>query len=545
MHIAPTFFLPLRRRDGPALRRGLAALLIALSGMSALAVPAAEVSNWLDASGRPNAQARLALALLADAPSHGLVAEDYQTAALAQWLEQAGHGPLPDTAGQARLALALSQAMQRYLSDLHQGRLDPRRVHHDFEPPARNGFDAETLLESALQTRRLSEAVQAAAPQLPLYGQLRQALAQLRATPDAAAWDAPLPPLPRAPKARAGTPAKLEPGVAWTGLPLLARRLRALGDLPAEMSAGEVLDDPLRQALQRFQQRHGLEADGVLGRATLAALEQTPALLARQIELNLERLRWTPLTQAQRMVVINIPEFVLRAYEVSDGRIAVKQTMKVIVGKAMDTQTPVFDEQMRFIEFSPFWNVPPSIARKETVPRLRRDPGYLAREDMEFVLADGRIGTEVTPAVLADVLAGRARIRQRPGPKNALGEIKFVFPNSEHIYLHHTPSVGLFGRERRDFSHGCIRVEAPVELALFVLQDMPQWNERRVREAMAAGQLQTLKLATPVPVLIAYGTTLVKQGQLYVYPDIYGYDRVLDQALRQRKPAALITARIE
>lgn len=559
MHIAPTFLFPPRRRCGAAaLRRGLGALLpalmsalmLALSCLSSqaagpLAVPTPELSHWFDTTGRPNAQARLALALLADAPSHGLVAEDYQTPALAQLIEQADREPLPDGARQSRLAQALTAALQRYLRDLHQGRLDPRQVHHDFEPPARNGFDADALLASALQTRRLSEAVQAAAPQLPLYGQLRQALAQLRATRDTAAWDAPLPPLPRPATARAGAPPKLEPGQAWAGLPLLTRRLQALGDLSPELPPPALLDGPLLQALQGFQQRHGLAPDGVIGRDTLNALAQTPAQRARQIELNLERLRWTPLTQAQRMVVINIPEFVLRAYEVSDGHIAVKQTMKVIVGKAMDTQTPLFDEPMRFIEFSPFWNVPPSIARKETVPRLRRDPGYLAREDMEFVLADGRIGTEVTPAVLADVLAGRARIRQRPGPKNALGEIKFVFPNSEHIYLHHTPSVSLFGRERRDFSHGCIRVEAPVALAMFVLQDMPQWSEPRVREAMAAGQLQTIRLATPVPVLIAYGTTLVKQGRLYVYPDIYGHDRALDQALRQRKPPTLIPARIE
>ncbi len=544
MHIALSFFPPRASGRIALLRHSLCALLLALGCISALATPASESSPWFDASGRPNAQARLALALLADAPSHGLVAEDYQTPALAQLMQQAEREPLPDGARQSRLAQALTAALQRYLRDLHQGRLDPRQVHHDFEPPARNGFDAEALLASALQTRRLAEAVQAAAPQLPLYGQLRQALAQLRAAPDAA-WDAPLPPLPRPAKARAGAPSKLEPGQAWAGLPLLTRRLQALGDLPADVAPPALLDGPLLQALQSFQQRHGLAPDGVIGRDTLTALAPTPAARARQIELNLERLRWTPLTQSRRMVVINIPEFVLRAYEVSNGRIEVKQTMKVIVGKAMDTQTPLFDEAMRFIEFSPFWNVPPSIARKETVPRLRRDPGYLEREQMEFVLADGRISTEVTPAVLADVQAGRARIRQRPGPKNALGEIKFVFPNSEHIFLHHTPSVGLFGRERRDFSHGCIRVEAPVELALFVLQDMPQWSEPRVREAMGAGQLQTIKLATPVPVLIAYGTTLVKQGRLYVYPDIYGHDRVLDQALRQRKPPALIPARIE
>ncbi|MBW8313355.1 MAG: L,D-transpeptidase family protein, partial [Hydrogenophaga sp.] len=317
-------------------------------------------------------------------------------------------------------------------------------------------------------------------------------------------------------------------------LALLAERLRLLGDLTADEPLPAVYEGVWVEAVQRFQERHGLEADGVVGKDTWAALQVTPGERAQQIALNLERLRWTPLTEAQRMIVVNIPEFVLRAYEVREGRIVVHQTMKIIVGKAMDTRTPVFEEEMRSIEFSPYWNVPPSIARSETVPKLQRDPGYLAREDMEFVLPDGLVSTEVTPDVLAEVLAGRARIRQRPGPKNALGAIKFSFPNRDHIFLHHTPAAQLFGKGRRDFSHGCVRVEQPVELALFVLQDMPQWTGQRVREAMAAGQLQAVRLATPVPVLITYGTALVKQGRLHFYPDIYGHDRELAEALRQR-----------
>ncbi|MBE0588722.1 MAG: L,D-transpeptidase family protein, partial [Hydrogenophaga sp.] len=329
-------------------------------------------------------------------------------------------------------------------------------------------------------------------------------------------------------------PGKLEPGQTWAGLALLVERLRLLGDLTVDEPLPVVYEGVWVEAVQRFQERHGLAVDGVVGKDTWAALQVTPGERAQQIALNLERLRWTPLTEAPRMIVVNIPEFVLRAYEVREGRIAVHQTMKIIVGKAMDTRTPVFEEEMRSIEFSPYWNVPPSIAHSETVPKLLRDPGYLAREDMEFVRPDGLVSTEVTPDVLAEVLAGRARIRQRPGPKNALGAVKFSFPNRDHIYLHHTPAAQLFGKGRRDFSHGCVRVEQPVELALFVLQDMPQWTEQRVREAMAAGQLQAVRLATPVPVLITYGTALVKQGRLHFYPDIYGHDRELAEALRRR-----------
>ena len=282
-----------------------------------------------------------------------------------------------------------------------------------------------------------------------------------------------------------------------------------------------------------------MPADGVLGRASYTQLDVTPAARVHQIELTLERARWTPLLQAKRMIVINIPEFVLRAYEVSEQGVDVREEMKVIVGKALDTRTPLFDEAMRYIEFSPYWNVPPSIAKAELVPKLRVKPGEWAREGYEFVLADGSVQTALDRAGLDAVMAGGARIRQRPGERNALGDIKFVFPNSDNIYLHHTPSVGLFERERRDFSHGCIRVEHPLALAKFVLKDMPDWTEARISEAMTAGKSATLRLDEPIPVLIAYGTALVKRGRIHFFDDIYGHDRLLDEALKHRAvPAA-------
>jgi murein L,D-transpeptidase YcbB/YkuD len=192
---------------------------------------------------------------------------------------------------------------------------------------------------------------------------------------------------------------------------------------------------------------------------------------------------------------------------------------------------------MRFIEFSPYWNIPPSIARQETVPHLRADPGYLARQDMEFVTAGGQVVTTMAPEHLDAVLSGKWRIRQRPGPKNALGDIKFVFPNNDNIYLHHTPAPGLFERDRRDFSHGCIRVQEPVALAKFVLQDAPDWPEERILTAMTSGQSSTLRLAQPVTVLIAYSTVVAKAGRLFFYPDLYGHDRLLAKALRQHAAA--------
>jgi murein L,D-transpeptidase YcbB/YkuD len=319
----------------------------------------------------------------------------------------------------------------------------------------------------------------------------------------------------------------------------VAERLAALGDLAdaAPHAAPERLDGALVDALRSFQQRHGLEADGVLGRATVAALDVPPARRVRQLELALERLRWTPLLRAPRMIVVNIPEFVLRAYEVEpDGRVQVRLESRVIVGKALDTRTPLLEEDLRHIEFQPFWNVPPSIARKELVPRLRREPGYWSREGFEFVGAVGAADPVLSAEKLQAVLDGRLRIRQRPGPRNALGDIKFVFPNRESIYLHHTPSVGLFARARRDFSHGCIRVEQPAALAAFALQGVAGWDEARVQRAMGDEELpSTVHLAQHIPVLIAYGTALVKQGRAFFYEDLYGHDHALDAALRRAR----------
>jgi len=505
-------------------RRDWLALLAGLAGTAA-AGPADDAAPWFDGR-QPRAVAHEAVALLVDAARDGLDPRDYGAASL-----QAALAVPPVDA--AALGRALTLAMERYLGDLHEGRIDPRSIHHDFTVTRGRGFDPAARLQSALQAGRLADAVREAAPSLPLYARLREALALVRALAGHEAWNAPLPLPPGG---------RLDPGQPYDGLERLAERLAALGDLPPGTPLPPVYEGALVDALRAFQRRHGLTDDGILGRATRAQLEVAPSARARQIELTMERLRWTPLMQAPRMIVVNIPEFMLRAYEVQGGRIAVQQEMRVIVGKALDTRTPLFDEVMRAIEFSPYWNVPASIARKELLPRLRRDPGHFDRQGFEFVAGDGRVETVLTPARLDALRDGRLRLRQRPGPANALGDIKFVFPNRDAIYLHHTPSTGLFARDRRDFSHGCIRVERPVDLARFVLAGQPEWTEERIRAAMAARESSTLRLSEPLPVLIAYGTTLVRDGRIHFFDDLYGHDRALDAALRERaSPPSLPT----
>ncbi len=495
------------------------------------ATGASERQAWFDGT-RPTASARQAVEILAASAGHGLEPQDYDADSLFRSVQRATQEPL-DAATIAHLEQALTAAMERYLADVHGGRISAQQLPYGRTAPKRNPFDPSTYLQEALARGRLREAAGEVAPRLSQYEQLRTELARYHALTGDPAWKAPLPALPAGTR---GSPPKLEPGQAYAGLRPLRERLIALGDLAPDAALAATYDGALVDAVISFQRRHGLTPDGIIGRATLMQLNVPPAARTRQIVLSLERLRWTPLLQGPRMIVINVPEFVLRAYEVRGDRILVRATMKIIVGKSMDTRTPLFEEQMRYIEFQPYWNVPPSIARGEVVPRLRRDPAYFDREGFEFVAAQGRVVETLTPAMLDAVLAGNARIRQRPGPRNALGDIKFVFPNRENIYLHHTPSVQLFERDRRDFSHGCIRIEQPVALAAFALQGLPDWTEARIRQAMTGTSPSTVRLADPIPVVIAYATAIVKDGRIHFFDDIYGHDRALDAALRQPRP---------
>ena len=509
-------------------------LAIGMASVSGFSL-ASDTPLWFDAE-RPTPVARQAAELLVGAPADGLEASDYNADALRKAIESAASGPPLADDEVARLDRALTLAMRRYLADLHSGRVDPQQLGASYSPASGGSFDADSLLQTAVVEDRLGDAARGAAPPLAQYSSLRKALARYRELADHPAWQQALPALP------AG---RLNPGEKYVGIALLMQRLLLLGDLHAAVSAPARYEGPVVEAIKSFQERHALPAKGVIGQDTLTHLNVPPATRARQIALGLERLRWTPLLQAPRAIVVNVPEFMLRAYEVRDGRIDIKVAMKVIVGTARKTATPIFDAEMQFVEFSPYWNVPASIARGETLPRLRRDPGYFDRQGFEFVAGDGRVVAGFSTASLEAVERGQMRIRQKPGAGNALGDIKFVFPNKDNIYLHHTPTPQLFKRDRRDFSHGCIRVEAPVELAKFVLADEPQWSEERILQAMNKGKSATIRLREALPVVIAYSTTVVRDGRLFLFPDIYGHDKRLEDALGQRANAIRASQRSE
>ncbi len=481
--------------------------------------------SWFGADG-PNADAWAALLALGDAASHGLVPRDYDAEGLMQAFETASQ---QHPAARERLETALTDAVVRFVADLNAGRLDPEVLRHRFKAPATPAFDARSHVLEMRLAGRLADALRGPRDPIPMYDALRSVMNQYRSLGDHPAWAARLPDLPRS----------LRPGDHWDGLPLLAARLHALGDLDEAglASVTTQYEPPLVEAVQRFQERHGLDVDGVIGKGTLAEVNTSPAQRARQMALTLERLRWTPLLRAPRMIVVNIPEFILRAYEVRDRTVELDLEMRVVVGRALNTRTPIFLEDMRYIEFSPYWNVPSSIARSETLPRLRRDPGYFSREGFEFVTREGNVVTALSEEAIDAVQRGQWRIRQRPGPRNALGDIKFIFPNDQNIYLHHTPSTQLFSRARRDFSHGCIRVELPVELAAFVLKNQPEWTTERIEQAMTAERSRTVALREPIPVLLTYSTVVIKNGgKVYFFPDIYQQDARLEQALLKARP---------
>jgi murein L,D-transpeptidase YcbB/YkuD len=326
----------------------------------------------------------------------------------------------------------------------------------------------------------------------------------------------------------------VHPGDDYGGARDLRSVLIALGDLSGDApSAGATYDSLLASAVERFQARHGLETDGIIGRATFAELNTPISERVEQIELALERLRWLPSVETEPVIIVNIPAFELWALDPTHPDRHIALEMRVVVGKSVDKQTPAFRGDMQYLVLSPYWNVPYGIAVNEMLPRLPNEPDYLESRNLEIV-PEFSWDAPVLPATAENieaVRAGKLKIRQRPGPTNSLGTVKFIFPNAENIYLHDTPAHQLFERTRRDFSHGCIRVEDPQALAEWVLRDQEEWTPDRIEEARHAGAPERANLGSPLPVILFYTTVMADEERPYFYDDIYGHDAHLRAAL--------------
>jgi len=485
--------------------------------------PAGWAPAWVSGT-TPTAQAVSLMQLLRDAWQKGLEPEDYDGS---RW--QARTRALGGAdADVAAFDVMLTVCAMRYVSDLRTGRVNPRHV--DFGLSIE---DKRLDLAQFLRTRLLAAAdvpavIASIEPPFATYRRTEQAL--LRYVELARRDDGVQLPVPAKP---------VEPGQSYAGLARLAQLLHLLGDLPDD-AAGvpAAYEGALIDAVKRFQRRHGLDDDGRLGPATLRALNVPLADRVRQIGLTLERWRWLPTQFAAPPIVVNIPDFRLRALEAHD---AVALEMRVVVGKAMRTETPVFSRDMTYVVFRPYWVVPPGIMRRQIVPAIEKDPTYIATNRYEITTPAGAPVTSaaISAEVLAQLKAGRLMVRQRPGPKNALGLVKLMFPNEHHVYLHSTPATELFARTRRDFSSGCIRVEKPAELTAWVLRNNPGWTLARVEQAMESGRDDVaVTLKQRVPVLIVYGTAIAYgDGEVHFYDDLYGHDARLAQALAKAEAA--------
>ena len=496
------------------------ALAVQAAQSPAMAAGPYDERGWLDRFYAPRkyapawnpSTAAAALWVLRRAALQGLDPLDYGADALQRQLRSGEADP-------ARFDVALTSAMLHYLADLRVGRV--RSEYHTRLPDARlRQYDPVERLRAGLAAGRLQAAVQAAEPPLKLYARGKAALASYREL-SRQSW-------PALPKPRA----KVAPGGAYPAAQALFERLVLLGDLPADAPppAEGIYSEQMAEGVEHFQARHGLDEDGVLGRGTVDALNVSPGRRVRQLELTLERLRWLPDFGPGPLIVVNLPAYRLWAFQNGKGDAGSAEApleMRVVVGTAVKTETPLFVGQMRYLEFNPYWNVPRSILEKEILPKLERNRAWLAQNEMETVPPG---------ASVAELQAGRARVRQRPGPKNSLGAIKFAMPNPMDIYLHSTPARELFERRRRDLSHGCIRVEHPAALAQYVLGGQRQWNADTIQAALQPGPTRHVDLARAIPVVIFYATAMVdSQGSPRFAPDIYGRDAKLEQELAARR----------
>lgn len=463
---------------------------------------------WIE-NRKPRRQMDELIAALQSSSREGLDPELYNVALLTERRREAGRGFLTtkgfDPEEAASLDVWLTHLYLSYASDLANGVSDLSHADPNWKIRGQK-VDLLALLQRSIDENRVAESLAGLVPQHPQYVALRDALARYRDLAAHGGWQ----PLP----ARL----TLKPGQRSPVVPALAARLAATGDYAGQATAQNTGYGPdLQEAVKRFQRRHGLEPDGAVGPAVVARMNVPVDARVRELTLNLERWRWLPRTLGDRFVLVNIPEYRLEVWD----RGSVPLSMRVVVGKK-DTPTPIFADDMTYVVFAPYWNVPPDIVKNETLPSVLRDPAFLERTNMEVL---DQNGNPVDPKSIDLEDGGAYRFRQRPGASNSLGLVKFMFPNSYNVYLHDTPADSLFARATRSFSHGCVRVEQPEKLAEYVLRERPEWTPERIDEAMHGREEKIVKLASALPVYLGYWTARVSaDGILQFRDDLYGVD---------------------
>jgi murein L,D-transpeptidase YcbB/YkuD len=494
--------------------------------------------------GKPTKAAMQLIQQFKDAAKKGLAPEDYDgsrwDARVAKLSAIASKHDTSDAAQNAvaEFDVAVTITAMRYLEDLHLGRVNPQALNFDIDIPAkRAAFDVATLLnDQVVDADDVANIAAGVEPQSPIYKATEDALGQylgLAITQSAA-------PAPVLPDLSAGQK-PVAPGSSYAAVPQLWMHLQLEGDADAQTAAPPSYNADVAAAVKHYQNRHGLQSDGKLGQGTIDSLNVPISTRVQQIDDALERWRWLPDNYVQPRVMANLPEFMLRTWA-ADHTLAFK--MRVVDGEVKGNHdTPMFVRLMRYVVFRPYWNLPPSIVKKEIVGHLEKSGvGYLSSHDYEAYKNDGTVVTDFTAA---DIEHLRYSVRQKPGPKNSLGLVKFLFPNEYDVYMHSTPELNLFDLTRRDHSHGCVRLQHADQMALWVLSnDQPdpttqtRWDADSVSEAMNGDDNnKTFGLKTPLPVVIAYFTAMADEdGSMHFFNDLYGYDKQLEDALAKGRP---------
>ena len=467
--------------------------------------------------GRPSQRAVDIFAALKDAASHGLDPASYFVNNINKYWKSS------DTVGLVRLDILLTLGMMRYVADQREGRMEPHEIDPELFATARDvAVDWDTLREAAFKAADMKAFLDQQAPPFRQYRKLRKQLAEYRTIASKGGW-------PSIPAGKV-----LKPGMQDQRVQIIRKRLAASGELGAGSTDSAVFDGALVAAVKKFQKRHLMTPDGVVGKQTLAAMNIPVASRIQQIIINMERYRWLKRIKDERLVAVNIAGF--EAVAGKSGKFEVR--MPVIVGKTYH-KTPVFSDTIKYVVFNPYWTLTPSIARNETLPKLKKDPQYLKKQNMRLFQGWGADAVELDATTIdwgnvSKKEMNKYRVRQDPGPKNALGTLKLVFPNKYNVYLHDTPAHNLFKQEKRAFSHGCIRMDRPAEMAAWVLGgEANGWTVARVNEIVASRKRQVVNLDKPVPVYILYRTAFVdpQDGALHFYDDLYGRDKLLANAL--------------
>ena len=511
---------------------------------------------WIDSNG-PTTQAFEMIEIIRNSSNEALDPNYYNIREIESTLhrieQDRNSGRSYEAQDLAELELLLSNSFLTYAHDLHYGRVRAEQINLELSTGERP-VNLSNLLVRAIETNQVQGTLDGLLPKYPMYANLRDSLKEYREIAASGGWQ----PVPYGDKFKKG--ARGQRVVA------LSKRLKVTGELDSSIAESDLFDETLDQAVKKYQQRNGLYVDGIVGISTIEALNVPVEERISQIELTMERWRLLPQYLGNRYILVNIANYNLYGIENNNDSV----NMRIVVGKP-HWNTPMFSEDMTHLIINPNWNIPPSIFKDDIAPRIKEDPEYMAKKNMDALgleapekivvekpevveIEDNLEATEVTEGNNAEgqelseieiqnkkaqeeyaskVLSGKYRLRQNPGPGNPLGRIKFLFPNKHSVYLHDTPNRGFFKKAQRNFSHGCIRVEKPLELAEFVLFSDPRWTQSTIQSSINRGKTKTVHLEQTIPVYILYFTAWVdKEGSVNFHKDVYGLDKTLYNALR-------------